>query len=117
MTILIEVLGKFVYGASDPGEVKIDHLIDAFLRRRMILDPKAIEKGVEILSIIQIIIGPEHIQEDALAKPPGTDEEKKMTRLLQFLDILALVYKIEAFASQLLEVGNAVGNELELSHN
>jgi hypothetical protein len=117
MTILIEVLGKFVYGASDPGEVKIDHLIDAFLWRMMLFNPKAVKKHFIVLCIIQVIISPEHIQEDALAKPAGTNKEKEMTRLLQLLNILALVYKIKVFPPQLLEVGNAVGYALKLTHN
>ena len=46
-----------------------------------------------------------------------TNKEKEMTRLLQLLNILALVYKIKVLTSQLLEVGNAVGYALELFHH
>ena len=116
--IAIEVLIEVIQITAHHREVAVQHLKLALLRCGMIGDIKALEQLLEVVLLIDVVVGLQHVEEQALAEAARTDEEKKVAGILHPFEEHGLVNQIFMFFSYLLEVGNAVRYALEIrAHN
>ena len=83
----------------------------------MVGNPEAAEELVEVLAVVDVVVGVQHIEEKALPETSGTDEEKKIRRPLQNGDKHRLVDEVIVVSPYLFEVCDAVGKKLNFIHN
>jgi len=85
----------------------------SLLRGWMISDIHPLEQLLEVVLLIDIVVGLEHVEEQALAEAARTDKEKEVPRVLHFLEEHALVNQIHILSSYLPEISNTIRNALE----
>ena len=78
--------------------------------------PQPLEEFLEVVALVDVIIGSEHAKEDALAKAARADEEQEMIGVFHNGEILRLIDEIKTLAPKLLEVGDAVWEKLDRCH-
>ena len=79
--------------------------------------PQVSEELLEVVALVDVVVGAEHTQEDALAEAAWADEEEEIVGVLHHGDVSCLVDKIEVVSSELLEVGYAVGKSSDRCHD
>ena len=84
------------------------YLKPSLVRCRMLRYPKPFEQFLEVILLRDVVIIPQHRQEQALAEPARTDKEKEVPCLFHRFDIHAFVYQIQGFVPDLTEIRYAV---------
>ena len=82
----------------------------------MVGNPQPFKKRLEVVTLLDVIVGAEHAQKDALAKATRADEEQEIVGVLHHGEVHRLVDVVFVFGPQLLEVGDAVGQSLDGCH-
>ena len=83
----------------------------------MVGNPEAAEELVEVLAVVDVVVGMQHIEEKTLPETSGADEEKEIRRSLQNGDKHRLVDEVIVVSPYLFEVRDAVGKKFNYIHN
>ena len=116
LAILLEILLQHVGCASYHREVEVEYLEFPPLLRGVVGNPQPLEERLEVVALVDVVVGAQHAQKDALAEAARADEEQKMVSVLHHGEVHRLIDVIEVFFPQLLEVGDAVGQSLDGCH-
>ena len=104
-----ETLFKGLARASvDLGEVQKQHLVSAGVLGRVPSDVQVAEERGEVLLLRDVVVCPEHVDEERLAEAARTHEEEEGAAHLNGANIHRLVDVVVALAAKTLEVRNAV---------
>ena len=82
-TVVVEIYGQPVRLSADAGKVERQNLVGALQGCRVLAYPQVTEPGLELRLLRDVVVGPQHTQEDAFTEAPGTDEEQATRLLLQ----------------------------------
>ena len=82
-TVVVEIYGQPVRLSADAGKVERQNLVGALQGCRVLAYPQVTEPGLELRILRDVVVGPQHTQEDAFTEAPGTDEEQATRLLLQ----------------------------------
>ena len=115
--IFIEVLLQHARVTTDAGIVEVHHLELPPPFRGVVGNPQPFELLLEIVALVDVVVGAEHAQEHALAEAARADKKEEVVGLLHHGDVLGLVHEIFSFLPDLAEVGDAVGQKLDFFHS
>ena len=107
---------QHIQRAADHREVEIKDLEIPLLTCGVAGNPQPLEELMKMITLIDIIVGAEHAQEDTLAEAAWAYEEEEVVCVLHQRKIHRLIDEIEVLAPQLLEVRDAVGKKLYRCH-
>ena len=86
----------------------MQHLELSLPFRRIIGYPQPLEQRIEVVALVDVVVGTHHAQEDALAKASRPHKKEEIIRLFHDGQKHGLVYVILVFSPELLEVGDSV---------
>ena len=116
--ISIEVFFQILHITPYQREIEVQHLKFISIICWMLLDIQSPEQFLEVVFLIDIIIGLEHTEEKALAETAWPDKKQEVACPFHFLEIHGLVDQIFVFIPYLLKIRDAVGYQFEVvAHN
>ena len=90
------------------------HEIFIMVECRMLSHIESLEQLLEVVLLLNIVVGFKHVQEQALAEAARANKEEKVTCPFHPLEEHGLVDQVFVLAQHLLEVGDAVGYLLDI---
>ncbi|EEF87362.1 hypothetical protein BACCELL_05039 [Bacteroides cellulosilyticus DSM 14838] len=92
--IFVKTFDKRTDAVGGEGKVEMQHLVNALQGRGMTAYPQISEPCLELRLLSDIVVGPQHAQEDTFAEAPGTDEEQTHRLFFEQGQVHGLVYVI-----------------------
>ena len=93
-TIPIEILFQVLQSAPHQREVEVQHQEAVPVLRGVFGHVETLEKLREVVLLVDVVVGLEHVEEQALAESSRADEEQEVSCLFHPLEIHGLVYQI-----------------------
>jgi hypothetical protein len=103
----------------DGGEVEPEYHELRPQRRWVLVYPPLSEELLEVVGVVDVIIGGQHVDEQRLAEAAGADEEEVASFLLYQGDEVGLVHVVTIVTGEALVVAQSVGDAFDaiLFHN
>ena len=112
--IVVQTVAYVFKVTSHFREVKVHHKVFIVVFCRMLSGIHSLEQLLEVVLLIDVVVGFEHVQKQALAEAARADEKEKIACPFHPLEVHGLIYQVFVFLAHLLEVGDAVGYALEI---